>query len=148
MNLGQTVRNIFHKLDTLSQPKDILMMFLRVWIAQVFYVSGRTKAGDGYLELNDTAIFLFEEEYAVPFLSPEFAAQMALYGETIFPIMLIVGLGSRFAALGLLVMTAVIQFVYPNLFADHLIWFVVLMGILLAGPGKFSLDSWIHNATK
>lgn len=148
MNLVQTIKNTFAKLDGMLQPQDILMMFLRVWIAKIFYVSGRTKAGDGFFELNDTAIFLFEDEYAVPFLSPEFAAQLALYGETILPIMLVIGLGTRFAAVGLLIMTAVIQFVYPNLFAEHLVWVAALLGILLSGAGKLSIDSVIKKSVK
>lgn len=140
MNVIQAIRNLYARLSTMVDVSDIVMLWLRLWIATIFYKSGRTKAGDGYLELNDTAIFLFEEEYQVPLLSPEFAAQLALIGETLLPLMLIFGIASRFAAAGLIVMTAVIQIVYPNLWADHIVWLAALVGILMVGPGKIALD--------
>lgn len=143
MNTSQNIKDLFAKLSGIITLTDATMLFFRMWIAKIFYLSGRTKAGDGYLELNDFAPTLFEEEYQVPFLSPEFAAQLALYGETFLPIMLIVGLGARFGAFGLLVMTAVIQYVYPNLFAEHIVWAAALIGIILIGPGKLSLDHLI-----
>lgn len=92
---------------------------------------------------SENAILLFQDEYQVPILEPAFAAQLATIGETLLPIMLFIGLGTRFAAFGLLIMTAVIQMVYPNLFADHIVWFAALVGILFMGPGKVALDNII-----
>lgn len=92
---------------------------------------------------SENAILLFSDEYQVPLLDPAFAAQLATVGETLLPIMLFVGLGTRFAALGLLFMTFVIQIVYPGLFADHIVWFAALLGILFMGPGKAALDHLI-----
>lgn len=93
---------------------------------------------------SENAVLLFSDEYQVPLLDPAFAAQLATIGETVLPIMLFIGLGTRFAALGLLVMTLVIQVVYPALFADHIVWFAALVGILFVGPGKAAIDHLIH----
>lgn len=141
----QTIRGFFDKMSNLVDAQDIVMLWLRLWVATIFYKSGRTKVDEGYLELSETTVFLFEEEYQVPFLSPETAGQLAIYGETFLPLLLIFGLASRFAAAGLLVMTAVIQYVYPNLWADHIVWAAALVGILMVGPGKIALD---HIAAK
>lgn len=217
MSSVQQVKNIFDKMSLIITPQDAVMLFLRTWIAKIFYASGRTKAAapdyDPLLELgaareavrdivgddtkyaafeklltdeqgyyiseltefadtlapdsglserieqaltpgisadisafftaSENAAILFEEEYKVPFLSPELAAQLGLLGETILPIMLILGIGTRFGAFGLLFMTLVIQTVYPNLFYDHMVWAAALIGILFAGPGRVSIDHLI-----
>ncbi len=143
MNFVQTIRNIYEKLSGLVTMPDLTLLWLRFWVAGIFYKSGRTKAGEGYLELNSFTPDLFEYEHPVPGLEAETAAQLALYGETFLPLMLIFGLASRFAAVGLLVMTAVIQLVMPQLWADHIVWVAALAAITLMGPGKISLDSVI-----
>lgn len=141
MNFVQAIKNLYERMSGLVTVPDITLLWLRFWIAGIFYKSGRTKAGEGYLELNSFAPDLFEYEHPVPGLEAETAAQLALYGETFLPLLLIFGLASRFAAAGLLVMTAVIQLVMPQLWPDHIVWVAALMGILLMGPGKISLDT-------
>jgi len=129
-------------------PSPDIYTFFRVWIAKVFYDSGRTKVGDGFFETSEITIMLFEEEYALPLLSPEFAAKTAIYAETIFPILLFLGLATRFSAFALLGMTAVIQFfVYPTSWTDHLLWSVVLLALVMRGGGQFSLDAMIAKKT-
>jgi putative oxidoreductase len=74
-------------------------------------------------------------------MSPEFAATTAAWGEHVLPAMLLLGLGTRVAALGMLVMTAVIQvFVYSDAYATHGIWAALLAWLVLRGPGTTSLD--------
>lgn len=141
MSLVQTIRNLYEKMGSMISVQDIILLWLRAWVAGIFYKSGRTKAGDGFLELNSFTPDLFEYEHPVPGIPAETAAQLALYGETFLPLLLIFGLGSRFAAAGLLVMTAVIQLVMPQLWPDHLVWAITLIGIVMVGPGKVSLDT-------
>ncbi len=136
----QAIKNIYAKMSVMLNIEDLMLLWLRLWIAGIFYKSGRTKAGEGYLELNSFAPDLFEYEHPVPGLEAETAAQLALYGETLLPLLLIFGLASRFAAAGLLVMALVIQMVMPQLWPDHIVWAAALVGLLMIGPGKVSLD--------
>jgi putative oxidoreductase len=116
----------------------------RIFIATTFWLSGRTKVEEG-LTLSQSALFLFEYEYALPIIPPRFAAYLATYAEHLFPILLIVGLGSRLSATALLAMTAVIQFfVYPGAWSTHLLWASVLAWIIFRGPGQLSIDHWIR----
>jgi putative oxidoreductase len=106
-------------------------------------MSGRTKV-DGLLTVNDTAFELFRTEYALPLIKPEVAAFAATYSEHLFPILLVLGLFTRFAALGLLGMTLVIQtFVYPNAWPTHLSWAGLLLPLIAFGGGRLSLDRFL-----
>ena len=70
---------------------------------------------------------------------------LATLGEFGFSALLILGLGSRFAALGLLGMTAVIQiFVFPEAWGVHGLWAVGLLAVIAWGPGRISLDRVIE----
>ena len=118
----------------------LLALAARIGIGAVFFFSGRTKV-DGILTVNESAYTLFREEYKVPLLPPEFAAHMAAYAEHLFPLLLLLGLATRFSALGLLGMTAVIQiFVYPDAWPTHLTWAVALLYLAGRGAGPISLD--------
>ncbi len=95
-------------------PQDLLLLVARLGIAAVFFMSGRTKV-DGLLTLRDSTYELFRTEYALPFIDPVVAAHVAAYSEHLFPILLVLGLFTRAAALALLGMTLVIEiFVYPG----------------------------------
>lgn len=119
---------------------DVLSLASRIGIAAVFWLSGRTKV-DGLLSVNENAVALFADEYKVPLLPPEFAAHMAAYAEHLFPLLLVFGLFTRYAAIALLGMTAVIQiFVYPSAWPTHLTWAVILLYLIGRGAGAFSLD--------
>ena len=103
-------------------------------------MSGRTKV-DGWLSVSENAVALFADEYRVPLLSPELAAHLATYAEHLFPVLLVLGLFTRFSALALLGMTAVIQiFVYPAAWATHLSWAGLLLYLAGRGAGTWSLD--------
>ncbi len=138
--LWQKTTLFFEKL-----PAPDLNLFFRVWMAKIFFDSSRTKVADGFLDLSDTAIMLFQEEYSVPLLDPEIAAYMALYTETFLAIFLIIGFATRLSALTLLGMTLVIQvFVYPGAWTDHLTWTVMLSFLILRGAGAISCDHVIR----
>jgi len=119
---------------------NVLSLLARLAIAAIFLQSGRTKV-DGLLSVSDSTYSLFAEEYRVPLLSPELAAHLATYAEHLFPILLVLGLCTRFSALALLGMTAVIQlFVYPDAWTTHLGWAVPMLLLISRGGGAYSLD--------
>jgi putative oxidoreductase len=117
-----------------------VLLVSRVAIAAVFFVSGRTKVS-GVLDVTDQAVGLFRDEYRLPLVDPAFAAHAAAYAEHALPLLLVLGLGTRVAALGLLAMTAVIElFVYPDAWPTHLSWAAPLLLIAARGAGAWSLD--------
>ncbi|MNC67723.1 hypothetical protein D3C75_1182460 [compost metagenome] len=77
----------------------------------------------------------------MPLLTPELAAHLAAFAEHFFPVLILVGLATRFSALALLGMTLVIQtFVYPDAYPTHGTWAAVLLYLMARGPGAFSID--------
>ena len=124
-------------------PLSLILLVQRLGIAAVFFMSGRTKV-DGLLTVNDSAFELFRYEYALPLVPPEAAAYAATYSEHLFPLLLALGLFTRFSATALLVMTLVIQiFVYPDAWPTHLSWAGLLLYLVAHGAGKASLDNLI-----
>lgn len=122
---------------------DAVLILMRIVIGAVFFMSAQTKV-DGFA-LKESTFFLFEHEYALPLVSPVLAAYLATFAEHFFPLMLWLGLGSRFAALGLAVMTLTIQlFVYPDAWVTHGLWMSSLLVLVLQGPGRLSLDHLIR----
>jgi putative oxidoreductase len=123
-------------------PYSIVALVARFAVASVFWRSSQTKV-EGFA-IKDNTFFLFREEYKVPLLPPDLAAYMATVAEHVFPVLLLVGLASRLSALGLMVMTIVIQvFVYPDGWPEHVLWFALLLLIVARGPGALSLDHLI-----
>jgi len=95
--------------------------------------------------VTQTTVQLFRDEYKVPLLPPEVAANLASLQEHLFSVLLVIGLASRLSALGLLCMTTVIEiFVYPENWPDHLLWAGALLYVLARGPGELSLDALIR----
>lgn len=125
---------------TRSIGDSLLALVARVAIAGTFFLSGRTKV-DGWLTVTDSAVGLFRDEYRLPLIAPELAAHLAAYAEHLFPLLLVLGLFTRGAALALLGMTAVIQvFVYPDAWVTHLGWAGLLLLLVGRGGGSFALD--------
>jgi len=125
---------------------SLLSLIARLAIAATFFLSGRTKV-TGFLTLKPSTYALFRTEYALPLLPPELAAHLATYAEHLFPVMLVLGLFSRFAAAGLLFMTLVIEvFVYPDAWPTHLTWAGLLLVIISRGAGCWSCDHWLKKA--
>ena len=119
---------------------DFIALTARIAVAAIFFLSARTKV-EGLLDIKDTTFLLFAEEYRLPLLPPEFAAHMATYAEHLLPVLLVLGLFTRLSALGLLAMTAVIQFfVYPDAWPTHLTWAVGILYLAGRGAGPLSLD--------
>lgn len=117
-------------------PYAALAIPLRLAVATVFWNSGTAKLANW-----NTTIELFTEEYKVPILPPELAAYMAATIELTTPVLLVLGLLTRPAALVLLGMTTVIEiFVYPQAWPTHIQWAAMLLVLLCRGPGKLSVD--------
>jgi putative oxidoreductase len=134
-------------------PASLVALLARVGIGATFWLSGQTKveglvldpvglhAELGWPHVSEGALELFRSEYALPLLPPELAANLAAFSEHLFPLMLVLGLGTRFAALALLGMTAVIEvFVYPDAWPTHAVWAACLLYLVARGPGAVSLD--------
>ncbi|MEM7679571.1 MAG: DoxX family protein [Pseudomonadota bacterium] len=115
----------------------------RAYLAHAFFKSGLTRYNDWINGNFDSQIFLFELEHPVPGLDPETAAYLATGGELILPIILIFGLFGRFAAAGLLIMTAIIEFTYIHA-TEHILWAFLAASIFIKGPGVISLDHLIR----
>lgn len=129
-------------------PDSVLLLVARLGVASIFFLSGRTKV-DGLLTITDSTYYLFETDYKLPLVPPHIAAHAATYSEHLFPILLVLGLGSRVAALALLGMTTVIEvFVYPDAWPTHLSWAGLLLPIIAKGPGAFSLDALLGRSPK
>lgn len=139
MNL---IRSAWHLRDLCHRVPDAPLLFAsRVFVAAIFWQSGRTKV-DGWA-LNDSTAYLFAEEYRLPLIDPLLAAQLAAIAEHVFPLLLVLGIGSRLAAAALLSITLVIQcFVYPDAWATHGTWAALLAWVVFRGPGQWSLDAW------
>ena len=121
-------------------PDDALLLLDRVAVAAIFFLSGRTKV-EGLFTIKPSTYELFRTEYALPLVPPELAAHMATTAEHVFPLLLVLGLCTRGAALGLLGMTAVIEvFVYPDAWPTHLSWAALLLPLVAKGGGKWALD--------
>ncbi|HAZ60723.1 MAG TPA: DoxX family protein [Gammaproteobacteria bacterium] len=137
------VRQAWNRLAEQLAPllsDSLLALVARLAIASIFFMSGRTKV-EGLFTISDNTYALFRDEYRVPLLPAELAAQLATGAEHLFPILLVLGLFTRLSALALLAMTAVIQiFVYPDAWATHLGWTGLLLLLLARGGGAVALD--------
>ena len=126
-------------------PYSLTALVGRIGIGLTFWNSGRTKV-DGWnlLKVNDKTLFLFTEEYKLPYVPPELAALAAQVAEHVFPALIILGLATRFSALGLLGMTLVIGvLVYPGAYVVHATWAAILLMLMTYGPGRIALDHLI-----
>ncbi|WP_374512188.1 DoxX family protein [Niveibacterium sp.] len=137
-------------------PDSLISALGRFSIAAIFWKSGQTKVEGfaidlidcsvtlGWPHLSDSAVALFRDEYRLPLLDPVLAATAAAFAEHFFPLLLLVGLATRFAAAALLGMTMVIQlFVYPDAYPTHGVWATVLLVLIARGGGTLSLDHLI-----
>jgi putative oxidoreductase len=142
-SLGFSLRDHWNRVaNTLTRwiGHDLLAIVARMAIASIFFLSGRTKVS-GLMTLKESTYALFETEYRLPLLAPHLAAHLAAYAEHLFPLLLILGLCTRFAALSLLGMTIVIEvFIYPDAWPTHLSWAGLLLYLVGRGGGAFSLD--------
>ncbi len=123
-------------------PYWFIALAARIFPAAVFWQSGETKVAGWHLK--PSAIALFENEYQLPLIDPTTAAYASAFSEHFFPILLVIGFATRFSALALLFMTAVIEiFVYPDAWPTHGVWATCFLVLIARGPGLLSLDHLI-----
>lgn len=139
---------VVNRVQWLAQPW-LVQLLLRLAIAVPFLKSGLLK-WQGFLQLNETAVYLFTDEFRLhlpggpyPFPAPASVAFLAACGEVLLPALLILGLGTRLAALGIVLMTIVIQFTVPEGWPVHLTWVAIALAIAAWGPGRVSIDYWL-----
>jgi putative oxidoreductase len=137
-----------HLIRTVAQP-SLVQLVMRLALAVPFWKSGILK-WDGFGRLNDTAVTLFTDEFMLHlpggpyhYPLPTVMAFMSGCGEITFPILLVLGLATRFAALGLLFMTLIVELTVPEGWPIHLTWAAMALGIMAWGPGRVSADHLI-----
>ncbi|MEY9358083.1 putative oxidoreductase [Bradyrhizobium yuanmingense] len=148
---GPIVDRANHLVQALAMP-SLVQLVLRLALAVPFWRSGLLK-WSGFLELNDTAVTLFSDEFMLHlpggpyhFPAPTVMAFLSGSGEIMFPILLVLGLGTRFAALGLLFMTVIVELTVPDGWPIHLTWAAMALALMAYGPGHISLDHLVCRA--
>jgi len=129
----------------LDHLQSLLLLATRLWVSWQFLKSGWLK-----LTTWDVTLELFRSEYAVPLLPPSFAAVLGTFGELFFPALLVLGLFSRVAALGLFAVNALAVVSYWHVIGDegyeaalaqHVLWGFMLAVIAVCGAGNLSQDA-------
>jgi len=135
-------------LDTaVSHLQSLALLAARLYVAQVFFLSGLTKLRDW-----SSTLALFNDVYQVPLLPPALAAYLGTAGELALPVLLVAGLATRFAGAGLFVVNlmAVLSLAADDLTpaaqAQHTLWGVLALGTALWGAGRWSIDRFIRAA--
>lgn len=123
----------------LTNLTSTALFIARLYTAKIFFLSGLTKIRDW-----DSTLFLFQEEYKVPLLTPEIAAYLGTGGELLLPPLLVIGFFTRATALGLLLVniTAAISLadISQTALTQHIFWGALLCAITILGAGKLAVD--------
>ena len=136
--LAERVTRPFHSL---------LLLGTRLYVAWQFLKSGWLKVTDW-----ETTLFLFKDEYHTPLLPPVAAAMAGTSGELVFPLLLILGLLTRYAATGLFAVNVVAVVSYAHVLysegfeaaiGQHYLWGFMLLVVAICGPGTWSADRWL-----
>jgi putative oxidoreductase len=138
----------FERLQSIARCASLAL--LRIALAVPFWRSGLTK-WDGFLHLSEGARTLFREEFRlhlfgreIPYPMPDLFAFLSGCAEICLPVLLVLGLGTRFAAAGILAMTAIIQLTEPDGWANfHLPWAAMAFALVVFGAGRASLDQLV-----
>lgn len=144
--MNTTLRLLSHHtqraIGGLEALQPLALLAARLVVAQAFFLAGLSKLRDW-----ETTLLLFENEYAVPLLSPTVAAWAGTAGELVLPVLLALGLAGRFAAAGLSVVNVVavlsLAEIAPAALQQHQFWGSLLLAVLLWGPGRLSADAWL-----
>jgi putative oxidoreductase len=170
--IGLTVDSFISACSFVSY--SLVALGLRLLMARIFFLDGQTRIDGPRYTLNlqdyvnldflrgfDFSVIVpmqvkaqtftaFSTQYPPMFVPPSLAAYLVSYAEFILPIMLVLGLGTRFAAIGLLIMTAMISiFVLPQAFlATHVFWAAVLLVLISRGAGAISVDNIIRKIAR
>ena len=137
--------------QAIAQP-SFVQLVMRVALAVPFWKSGILK-WTGFFKLSDTAVTLFTAEFILHlpggpyhYPAPTVVAFLSGCGEIMFPVLLVLGFATRFAALGLLFMTVIVELTVPDGWPIHITWAAMALGIMAWGPGRVSIDYWMREA--
>jgi putative oxidoreductase len=132
--------------ELVDKLQPFFALAIRLYVARVFFASGLIKIMSW-----TSTLALFENEFHVPVLSPTTAAYVGTAAELGLPVLLALGIGTRFAAIALFAFNIVAVISYPDLsdagLKDHILWGALLLVTLVYGPGKISVDHWVQRAT-
>jgi putative oxidoreductase len=127
---------------SLDRVQPVFALAVRLYVACIFFMSGLTKIHDWRITLA-----LFENEYHVPVLPSAWAAALGTSAELALPVLLALGLGSRFVAAAMFAFNIVAVISYPELsdagLKDHMLWGALLLVTFFYGPGRIALDAWL-----
>ncbi|MHC6155817.1 DoxX family protein [Bradyrhizobium elkanii] len=147
--LGHLADKAEQLIQTAALP-SLVQFVMRVALAVPFWKSGILK-WTGFLQLSDTAVTLFTDEFMLHlpggpyhYPLPAVMAFLSGCGEITFPVLLVLGLGTRFAALGLFFMTIIVELTVPDGWPIHITWAAMALGIMAWGPGRISADHLIR----
>lgn len=151
--LGHLADKAEHLIQTIALP-SLVQFVTRLALAVPFWKSGILK-WTGFLKLSDTAVTLFTDEFMLHlpggpyhYPAPAVIAFLSGCGEITFPVLLVLGLGTRFAALGLLFMTMIVELTVPDGWPIHLTWAAMALGIMAWGPGRVSADHLLRGLVR
>jgi putative oxidoreductase len=148
--VASTIERAIEMIRVIAQP-SLVQLVLRVALAVPFWRSGMLK-WSGFLQLNDTAIDLFTEEFKLhlpggpyDFPAPAIMAFLSGCAEVALPVLLVLGFGTRFAATGLLLRTCIIQLTVPDGWPIHITWAAMALAIMAWGPGRLAVDHMLYS---
>jgi putative oxidoreductase len=149
--IGMLADRLIGIIRAVAQP-SLVQLVMRLALSVPFWRSGINK-WDGFLQLKDTTVLLFSEEFMLHlpggpyhYPAPAVFAFISGCGEILFPILLVLGFATRFAATGLLFMTCIVELTVPDGWPIHITWAAMALGIMAWGPGRVSLDYGIRHA--
>jgi putative oxidoreductase len=130
--------------------QSLFALGARVYVGWQFFKSGYIK-----ITTWDSTLYLFENEYHTPVLSPHVAAVAGTLGELFFPTVLVLGIAGRLSAIGLFAVNAMAVISYANVLlaegyeaalGQHVLWGSLLLFLIIYGPGKLSLDYLLNQS--
>jgi len=140
--IERAVRAYGNAAGFIDRVQSLFAFALRLYVGRVFFASGLIKLSNW-----DATLALFTNEYHVPVLSPHLAAVLGTAAEVGLPVFLVLGLGTRVAAVALFIFNLVAATSYPDLspagLKDHILWGALIMVIFVYGPGRIALDAWL-----
>jgi putative oxidoreductase len=153
LQIGMLVDRLSGIVRLIARP-SLVQLVLRFGLAVPIWRSGILK-WDGFLQLNDTAVDLFTSEFKLhlpggpyPYPAPATIAFLSGCAEIVFPVLLVLGFATRFAATGLLLVTCIVELTVPDGWPIHITWAAMALGIMAWGPGRLSLDYGIRRVTR
>ena len=153
LQIGMLADRLSGIVRLVAQP-SVVQLVLRLALAVPFWRSGILK-WDGFLQLNDTAVELFSSEFMLhlpggpyPYPAPAAMAFATGCAEILFPVLLVIGFATRFAATAILFMTLIVELTVPDGWPIHITWAAMALGIMAWGPGRLSLDYAVRRLLK